>query len=340
MKNYFFLVGVLTLCLCFVLGSCSTGDTASTMQVLGGSTQALLYLGTRVVSEKEIEFEFSAPVTIRYLNFEPQLDVSSVENGSTVRIELEEEIEPGIMITVDILAEDEDRNTINVLISFRSRNNRMPQLVINEIRTEYSNPRTEFIEFRMLSDGNLGAMRVFILGNTNASRQTIYEFKPVEVKQNDYVVLHLRTVEADSRDEYNGRMDESGGRDSSPTAWDFWIPGNSKLIHREASVIYVVDQDNRVLNAVMISSESQAWWGKEYFAEAADFLFRQGAWKSADGQLPGPVDAIRSTGTTNTRTINRDETVMNTNTAADWYVTVTSGLTPGRPNNQNRFNSN
>jgi len=150
-------------------------------------------------------------------------------------------------------------------------------------------------------------------------------------------VLHLRTVEADSKDEYNGKIDESGGRDASPSAWDFWVSGNSKLIHKEASMVYVLDQDDRVLNAVMISTESQAWWGKEYFAEAAVFLHSQGAWKSADGQLPGPVDAARSTGTTNTRTINRDETVENTNTAADWYVTVTSGLTPGRANNTGRY---
>jgi hypothetical protein len=319
--------------------SCSTGDSASTAQMLGGSTQALLYLGVRTVSEEEVEFNFSAPVTISHLNFEPHLSIASVEDGSTVRVKLETRAEPGIMLTADILAEDENKNTINVLVSFRSRNNRMPQLVINELRTENSNPRTEFIEFKMLTDGNLGAMRVFILGNTNASRQTIYEFKPAEVKRNEYVVLHLRTVEANSVDEYNGKIDESGGRDSSPTAWDFWIPGNSKLIHKEASVVYALDQDNNVLCAVMISTESQAWWGKDYFAEAAEFLFSQNAWKSASGNIPGPADAVNSTGTTNTRTINRDETVVNTNTAADWYVTVTSGLTPGRPNNTGRFNN-
>jgi len=307
--------------------------------MLGGSTQALLYLGSRAVSEEEVEFEFSAPVTVRYLNFEPKLSIASVEEGSTIKVKLESGIEPGVLLAADILAEDEKRNTINVLVSFRSRNNRMPQLVINELRTEYSNPRTEYIEFKMLSGGNLGAMRVFIHGNTNTSSQTIYEFKPVEVKKNDYVTLHLRTVEASSRDEVNGKMDESGGRDASPTAWDFWVPGNSKLIHKEASIVYVLDQDDRVLNAVMISTESQAWWGKEYFAEAAQFLFSQGAWKSADGLLPGPADAVRSTGTTNTRTINRDESVTNTNTAADWYVTVTSGLTPGRANNTGRYSN-
>ena len=335
MKNYFLVLGA-----CFALGSCSTGDAGIFALMMGGSSQALVFNGSKAVSEEEIEFEFSAPVTVRHLRIEPQVSIASIEDGSTVRVTLEAGAEPGITLTADILAEDERRNTIHVLVSFRSRNNRMPQLVINELRTENSAPRTEFIEFKMNSDGNLGAMRVFILGNTNASRQTIYEFRSAEVKKNDYVVLHLRTVEANSVDEYNGRKDESGGRDSSPTAWDFWIPGNSKLIHRDASVVYVLDQDDRVLNAVMLSMEALPLWGKDYFAQAAEFLFNQGAWKSADGQIPGPADAIRSAGTTNTRTINRSETTANTNTSADWYVTVTSGLTPGRPNNPNRFGNN
>ncbi|MCL2410762.1 MAG: hypothetical protein FWC97_03880 [Treponema sp.] len=333
-KNYFLLIGICAI----TLGSCTTGDSGiSTM--LGGSSQALLYLGSKTVSENKIEFEFSRPVIIKSLNFEPSLKIASIEDGSTVKIKLEEAAKPGILVTANILAEDEKRNTINVLVSFRSRNNRMPELVINEIRTEHSNPRTEFIEFKIRSDGNLGGMRVFILGNTNASRLTIYEFRPVEVKKDDYVTLHLRTVEDSARDEYNGRKDESGGRDSSPEAWDFWIPGNTKRIHREASVVYVLDQDDNVLSAVMLSGEPATWWARDYFAEAAIFLFNQGAWKSIDGNIPTPADAVRTTGTTNTRTINRDETAPNTGTNADWYITVTSGVTAGRPNNPGRHSS-
>jgi len=304
--------------------------------MLGGSSQALLFHGSKAVSEDEIEFEFSRPVKIKQLSFEPELKIASVEEGSIVRVKLEKGAEPGLLLTADILAEDEKRNSINVLFSFRSRNNRMPSLIINELCTEYSNPKTEFIELKMLSAGNLGALRVIILGNSNASKQTIYEFKPVEVKKNDYVVLHLRTVEENCIDEYGVRLDESGGKNASSTARDFWIPGNTKRMHKEATVVYVLDQDDKVLNAVMISNQPLNWWGKDYFAEAAEFLFTQGAWKSRDGQIPGPIDAVNTTGTTNTRTINRDETVTNTNTQADWYITATSSATPGGVNNPKR----
>jgi hypothetical protein len=334
MKKYILLLGA-----CIMLGSCSAPETPTSEEITGGSSQALVYLSCKAVSEDEFEFVFSSPVTITSLTFYPDIPIASIKNGSVVRVKLEENTEPGVLITADLLAEDDKRNSINVVVSFRARNNRMPNLVINEICTEYSNPRTEFIEFKMKSDGNLGAMRVVIHGNTNASRQTIFEFAPVEVSRNDYVVLHLRTVEDSCKDEYGSNLAESGGRNASPTARDFWFPGNTKRMHKEATVIYVLDQDDRIINAVMLSTENEMQWGKDYLNEAAEFLFSQGAWLSKDGNIPGPADAIRTAGTTNTRTINRDEKIENTNSAANWYITVTSGLTPGNPNNTGRFSN-
>jgi len=332
MKKCFIILGVI------VLGACSTGDAALNTLAVRSSSQALVFLNCRAVSENEIEFEFSQPVKITSINFDPVLSVDSLEDGSTVRVRLAQSVEPGILLTADLLAEDARKNTINVLVSLRSRNNRMPDLVINEICTEYSNPKAEFIELKMRSTGNLGAMRLVILGNTNAARKTTYEFLPVEVKKDEYVVLHLRTLDPSSKDEYGSNLSESGGIDSSPTARDFWIPGSGKLIHK-TSVIYVLDQDDRVLAAAMISEEEGDTWQKDYFAEAAEFLFSQDAWKSPDGKVCRPSDAVISRRTTNTQTICRDEEKPeNTKTALDWYITARSSATPGGLNNPRRLN--
>jgi len=335
-KFYFILLGA-----CIALGSCSTGDAASAAQMAGGSSHALLYLNCRAVSEDEIEFEFSRPVTVKSINIEPAVDVASIQNGSTVRVRLEKIPEPGKLLVTDLLAEDEKKNTINVLVSFRSRNNRMPSLVINELCTDNgttTNKKTEFIEFKMKSDGNLGAMRIVILGNSTASRQTIYEFLPCEVKRNEYVVLHLRTLEETCKNEYGSNLLESGGTDAS-NARDFWIPGNTKLIQRTTSAVYVLDQDDRVLDAVMICEKPDVSWSKDYFAQAAEFLFSQSAWKSADGGICRPADAVVSAGATNTRTICRNETKDNSRTAADWYITATSSATPGGENSDKRYSN-
>jgi hypothetical protein len=324
---------------CIIYGSCSIGGDTSAgaaAKLLGGSSEALLFLNCRAVSEDEIEFTFSRPVIVKSLDFEPALAVVSVEDGSTVKVILNEIPKPGTEITAEILAEDADRNTINVLVPFRARNNRMPRLVVNEIRTENTKPKCEFIEFKTLTAGNLGGMRVFIHGNTNAAKQTVYEFLPVEVKKDEYIVLNLRTPEEDCRDEYGEDLAESGGTNATPNSRDFWIPGNTKLIHREAAAVYALDQDDNALAAVMISGNAASWWAKDYLAEAAEFLFKQGAWKSADGKICGPADAVSTANTTTTRTMSRDETMENTNTAADWYVTASSGATPGKPNNLKR----
>jgi hypothetical protein len=334
MKNYFFLLGA-----CIALGSCSTGDAAGAARMLGSSSRALLYLDCKAVSQDEIEFKFSRAVTVKHLSFIPELQIAGVENGSTIKVKLEEETTPGRQITADLLVEDEKKNSINVIVPFRSRNNRMPELVINEICTENasSSQKTEFIELKMKSGGNLGAMRVVIMGNTNATKLTVYEFMPCEVENGDYVVIHLRTLEESCKNEYNGNIEESGSKNSSSTAWDFYVLGNTKWLHK-TTTIYVLDQDDNVLDAVMISENPDPVWGKDYFAEAADFLFQQDAWKSVDGQICSPADAVISANTTNTQTICRDETVGDTNTARDWYITARSKATPGRRNDPARLN--
>lgn len=346
MKKFYFakhgfawLTGTALLSACIIIGSCSTGEaSAAAAQIFGGSSQAPLFLNCKAVTEDEIEFAFSREVKVISLTFDPDLPFISVEDGQCVKVTLENPPKPGIKFTADLLAEDENRNTINVLVPFKSRNNQMPKMIINELRVETStttkgNYNVEFIEFVMKTAGNLGAARVFIA--SNPKNPVVYEFMPVDVKQGERVVLHLRTRESGCIDEF-GALDESGGTGSSVTARDFWIPDNNKLL-RDTDAVYVLDQDDRALCAVMLSKTADSWWMKTEFAEAAEFLFNQGAWKAADGSICRPADAIISAGNTATRTICRDEKADNTNTAADWYITDTSCATPGKENNSKRY---
>jgi hypothetical protein len=207
---------------------------------------------------------------------------------------------------------------------------------INELRTESAKPKYEFIEFKMFGDGNLGALRLFIASNYKSP--LVYEFPPVEVKNKEYIVLHLRTTEAGSRDELGSNLAESGGTDSSPTARDIWIPGSTELL-RKTDIVYLLDQDDHVVDAVMCSETADPWWNKDYFSNAAEFLFHAGGWKNADGEICGPADVVQSSGSTNTKTINRDETLNhNSNSLNDWYITTTSGSTPGSQNDPKRLN--
>ena len=344
--RFFVIFGILlwVICGCSIDGDEDYGDEEipdalgyeGTEVYLSSQPEPTVFLSCRAVSETEINFEFSSPVTLLSLSFNPDLGIDSVEDGSTVKVYLEETPAPGQRFVADILAADAQGNEISVMVPFAARNNRVPELLINELRTEWARPRAEFIEFKMISPGNLGALRVFAASNNKNSM--IYEFPPVEVKAGEYVVLHLRTLEEDCRDELGDNLAESGGRDASPTARELWIPGSNKLL-RKTDAVYVLDQDDRVLNAVMIAETPASVWNRDYFTEAAEFLYSQGAWESPSGSVSTPADAVNSAriATATTRSISRDETVGNTNTSADWYITVTGGATPGGLNNPNRF---
>ena len=300
---------------------------------------AVVFLRYEIVSETEIVFEFSQPVSLVSLDLKSGLEFDAIAEGSKIKIKLAEPPKPALLIEIDLLAKDGHGNTVRKQLSFRTKNDRVPKMQINELRTEYSNSKdiqkAELIEFKMLSDGNLGALRVFVAGNDK--NPMLYEFAPVEVKAGEYVVLHLRTLSVLDKDEIGENLNESGGKDACPTARDFWVAGISKLLHK-TDAVYVLDQEDHVLDAVMIAEKPDPLWNRSYFTEAAEFLFRKGAWKSPAGTVCSPADAVISSATTLTRSICRDESVENTHTAADWYITVNSGATPGKENNTKRYN--
>jgi len=205
-----------------------------------------------------------------------------------------------------------------------------PKMLINELRTEARASSIEYVEFKMLSDGNLGGLKAVIY-RSNAKTPFEFEFPATEVGKGEYVVLYLRTADK------NGQPYP----EESPGALSFRIPGNGSWLNK-SSTVYVEDRDGGILSAVMLfDGPETAWEGpsKGHFADVAKFLFERGAWKSSDGRPATPADAVQTSGIGNalTRSVSRDESVADTNTAADWYVTVTGGATPGLPNNPKRL---
>jgi hypothetical protein len=326
----------------------STNGTDNTDGTDSTSTESPIFLGYRALSSTEISFQFSLPVGVVSLNFDPPAAVESIDEGETVTVTLSEPLKGGERFVADLLVEDGRRNTLNVLIPFRARNERIPEILITELRTEVSKLKVEFVELKTLSAGNLGALRLFVA--TNSMDIPIFEFPPVEVAEGEYLVVHLRSAEAGIVNELGEDRGESGGTETSPEARDFWVPEATERF-RKTDAVYLMDQDDRIIDGVIFSETADIWWTKEILAASAELLGAQDAWiplsaaggsgdESPAGQavaVPGPADAVDSSKTTNTRSICRDETVPDSNSAADWYITVTSGATPGNTNNPNRF---
>ncbi|MDR0374127.1 MAG: hypothetical protein LBH85_00160 [Treponema sp.] len=330
MKRLFFVVAGAAALFC----ACSSSNIETALQEAFGVNKyasAPVFLGGKTLSATEICFQFSLPVALVSVRFSPDMEVESVTEGTDVVITVNGGAAAGEHVTADILVEDEYKNTLHVLTSFRTRNDRLPSFVITEIRTETSKPKGEFVEIKMSSDGNLGALRMFTA--TNSVDAPAFEFEPVEVKKGEYVVIHLRTYEDGSVNEIGTDLALASATEAQSTARDFWLPDAGERL-RKTDAVFFLDQDGVVLDVVLFSADG-SWGSKTYtgnMVKAVQLLGGQKAWAATSGAVPAPADAVSSANTTATRTICRRE-AADTNTGADWYITVASGATPGKPNN-------
>ncbi len=313
-----------------VFTACST-DSAIQPIFSAGSTGPE-FTGYKAVSSG-FEFTFSHPVKVLNAAFNPHKKVIGIEDGTSVKIELQAGLGEGQKLTANILVEDEHGNTLNVLVPVRSRNDRMPKMLINEVRTEYAKPQVEFIEFKTDTAGSLGALRVFAAGIS--LEEPIFEFPPAEVRAGEYIVLYLRKLDPASVDETGDDLALSPGVETSPHAREFWVPGTERLT-RKTDILFIKNQDDHIIDAVMMSENQNTEWSKKNLAAAAELLGSTTAWIADEADIPGPVHAFSSQYTTATRTICRDESVPDSNTANDWYVTATSSATPGAANSTKR----
>ncbi|MDR2535784.1 MAG: hypothetical protein LBD29_07105, partial [Treponema sp.] len=212
MKNYIMLWSALFSGLLNAACSAAGESAAALQQVFGVTAEAPVFLNCKAVSEKEIDFEFSVPVTVLSLRFDPPMPVESINEGALVQVNVNQDLRCGERVTTDIVVEDTRKNTLNVLVPFRTRNDRLPAFVITELRTEYSKPKAEFIEIKTLSAGNLGALRLFIA--SNGLTIPVFEFPPAEVRAGEYIVIHLRSIEEGLVNETGAYLGASKGTEA------------------------------------------------------------------------------------------------------------------------------
>ncbi|GMO53012.1 MAG: hypothetical protein Ta2G_10970 [Termitinemataceae bacterium] len=170
--------------------------------------------------------------------------------------------------------------------------------------------------------------------------EPIYEFPPAEVGANQFITLHLRTYpgQENCKDETGDNLAlgyvTGAAADTSTSARDLWATTNQKFLHN-SDVVYIMNQDDVIIDAVMFSDDKKSWDKNAALTKAAELLAKQSAWLDASGvqvKTPAFIDAASSTSTTTTRTLNRDKALQDTNTASDWFVSLTSGATPGAAN--------
>lgn len=290
------------------------------------------FVSARCSAADRLDLVFSEPVSISSLRIDPAVSGAEVADGAAeVAVSFPAPLSAGAAYVVDLVAEDADGNTLSVVAPFRGRNDSPPRLLINEVRTEYSKPKVEFIEFAILGGGQLGGLSVVssILG----PETPLYVFPPASVCAGELVVLHLRTIEEGCSDEI-GDPAASAGTEALPTARDFWVPGAEKRI-RKTDGIAVLDCDGAPLDGVLLSENAEGVWKNDEVGAFAAFLGENGAWLGASGALAlVPADAAPSSALTATRTLCRNAASDDSGTAADWKTVATGKATPGGVNSE------
>lgn len=301
-----------------------------------------LFLSAEAVSERAVDLLFSKPVTIRSYGFSPVLDVGEISDGSErISFLLSEDCEPGARYALDVEAEDDEGNSISVYASVLGFNGRVPALVLNEARFDYSKPKVEFLELKTLDAGNLGGVAVYV---ASSGSEPVYCFPPVESAAGEFVVLHFRSVEDGLVDELDA-LDASAGTDSYPLARDFWIDGSSKKLRKTDAILIRKRPGGSVVDALLVAEDCSVPWSDQEIAAAAASAVAEGAWLPEDaiGATGAQEVPACSGGTTATRTLCRTlqveegETKPAPGRRSQWRIVPTGGATPGRENAEGTY---
>jgi len=210
-----------------------------------------------------------------------------------------------------------------------------PKMLINELRTEYNLAlnKAEFIEFKALSAGNLEGIKLNILYEKD--NPYIFSLPAVQVKESEYITFHLRTLESGCVNELGDDLTLSGGTDSNPDARDLWVEGSNKWLYGTA-IVYLQDAEGNFLDTVVMLETPSVTWGKArlFFGDVCAYLHSVGAWKLSSVLSNGCIEAVDTSGATGNvnKSVSRREGSADTNTKADWYITVVNGNTPGGGN--------
>ncbi len=234
------------------------------------------------------------------------------------------------------IVKDEVGSTLSFTLSFSGYNSRVPRIIFSEICTEYSKPRTEFVEFYVLEDGNLAGV---MLQSASDGIPKDYTFPSVEVKKGEYVVLHMRTLEEGAVNELESDLSLSNTKQSSSTGRDLWIAGAETRLPKNDVLLLRSRQNGSLLDAVAYTDGTKEDWPKdsmlEYITEASLSNLWQGG---TDVLLAANIEKTTATRTFCRQNVREIASWFDKgenhwiNSKDDWIIVDTSNLTPGSEN--------
>ena len=303
------------------------------------------YTGATMLSETEAVFSFSQPVaaTSAFVAASSEGDFAVAIEGdgefsSDVHVSLSSPPSAGEKFVLAMTVETAVGNTLSLAETLTGYNSRIPKMRINEARIAYSKPKSEFIEFEVVSGGNLSGVVIETYGYTSKKeKNTAYTFPSAEVSAGDLVVLHYRLLpeDADFTDETGSSLSVSTGDGASDTGRDLWHDAGGKPFSDSCVFLLREQSGGSLMDALVYYTEGKDTWLSSMESAAIEAI-NAGVW-SGSGDFP--AFAFDATGATATRTICR-EPGTEIASPESWYICATSGASPGEENSEKRYSSN
>ena len=345
---------VLIMVSCALLSACGTSNEGFSAMV-GVDLIPPLYTRMEVEDAQGIELYFSEPVRVSVEQVysiapAPALTVEAGMSDSP-RIHFESPLEPGRRYEVDIFAFDEQGNSTAVHLPFYGYNEDLPLVQIHEFTTQGSSRHPDMVELLVLEDGNLAGLTLY--EGTPQDWDTQLVFPDMYVPGGTYIIVHYKPQGIESEQNEVAMDQASGGR--HPDALDFWIPDGDGLTGNNGAITLTsMPAGGGIVDAVLYSNRTSdsdtryRGFGSHRVREMANELHLAGAWLPASTSAAAstdtaahthirPEDAIDPEDSTATRSMNRSAQTADTNSAADWYITATSGYSFGEANNAERY---
>jgi hypothetical protein len=261
--------------------------------------------------------------------------------GKSLRMRWNGEFAPGREYRLEGRVADPGGNSLGFFLGFFGFNPRLPEILINEVRTDSSSPQCDAVELFARRGGNLGGL--CLCSGVKGDYDWRYVFPGIEVGEGEYVVLHLKADESGAgRDELGANLGESGGTEASESGRDLWYPGQEGLAKANGVLCLYENPAGSLLDACLYSdrrADSDAEYGgfgSEKMRLRVQSAVADSGWLCSGG-APRPEDCVPSAGTTETRTLCRDSRSSDTNSRSDWHVAQTRGASLGRANGEARY---
>ena len=274
---------------------------------------------------------------------------AKIDNGLTVEaitdiqcgvaFTVDTPLQPGRAYRVGITVEDANQNSLNVVTELYGYNPAVPTIRINEFTTRGSSNHPDMVELYLLEGGNIGGVTLY---NGTASEWKSRKILPdITLPAGSYLLIHFKPEGIAAEKDEVADSDSSGGKDTHPAAWDFWVEGGSGLSGNNGVLTLYQNPYGTLVDAALYSNRTSAsdtsyrGFGSTTFMRQADEIVAAGGWIT-EHPLVRPEDCIYSDHSTATRSLNRSSTSADTDSAADWHTVPTSGYTFGEVNSEQR----